>query len=97
MYRKDFEVYVVLVHISVYLCFLEPTYTPVSKGRYSHASAVVNGNLLIISGGFRGNVLGDLWAYQVLSALSRNTVSMCVCGEYHLILYSSCSKGVYYT
>ena len=83
------------MHVSVHLCVVEPTYTPVSKGRYSHASSVVNGNLLIISGGFRGNVLGDLWAYQVLSALSLNTVSICVCGEYDPV-FVACSMGVHY-
>ena len=91
--KKTYTVY--LMHVSVHLCVVEPTYTPVSKGRYSHASSVVNGNLLIISGGFRGNVLGDLWAYQVLSALSLNTVSICVCGEYDPV-FVSCSMGVHY-
>ncbi|XP_067940717.1 multiple epidermal growth factor-like domains protein 8 [Watersipora subatra] len=44
-----------------------------SKGRHSHATVVVNGNLLLVVGGFRGTVLGDIWSYQVLPSISTST------------------------
>lgn len=53
----------------------EPGDKPDSKGRHSHASLVVNGNILVVLGGFRGNVLGDMWSYQVLSTIAKNIVS----------------------
>ena len=61
--------------ISVLFMLLTESTGPDSKGRHSHTANVVNGNLLLVLGGFRGNVLGDLWSYQVPSTIARNTVS----------------------
>ena len=42
-------------------------------GRYAHASTVVNNNLLVVIGGFRGNVLSDFKAVSLPEWL------VCVC------------------
>ncbi|KAF6034616.1 hypothetical protein EB796_007071 [Bugula neritina] len=43
------------------------------KGRHSHASLVINENILVIIGGYRGNVLGDIHSYKVLPSIARNS------------------------
>ncbi|XP_067832979.1 multiple epidermal growth factor-like domains protein 8 [Heptranchias perlo] len=35
------------------------------RGRYSHVATVMNGNILLIAGGYSGRPLGDLVAYKV--------------------------------
>ncbi|XP_035828225.1 multiple epidermal growth factor-like domains protein 8 [Aplysia californica] len=41
-----------------------------SKGRFGHAAVVANGNVMFILGGYSGQVLGDLIAYKVPSAIA---------------------------
>ena len=50
--------------------------TPAPKGRYSHVADVAYGNIILVAGGYRGNVLDDLLAYGVPVSVSRNTVSV---------------------
>ena len=45
------------------------------KGRFSHVAVPAFGNLLLVVGGYRGNVLGDLLAVTVPQAVARNQVS----------------------
>ncbi|XP_078092162.1 multiple epidermal growth factor-like domains protein 8 [Mustelus asterias] len=35
------------------------------RGRYSHVAAVMNGNILLVAGGYSGRPMGDLIAYKV--------------------------------
>ena len=44
------------------------------KGRYSTVAVAAFGNVLLITGGYRGNVLGDLLAYTVPKSVARNKV-----------------------
>ena len=46
------------------------------KGRFSHVADVAFDNTLIIVGGYRGNVLGDMISYTVPKAVAKNWVSL---------------------
>ncbi|GCC43952.1 hypothetical protein chiPu_0028317, partial [Chiloscyllium punctatum] len=35
------------------------------RGRYSHVAALMNGNILLVAGGYSGYPMGDLVAYKV--------------------------------
>ena len=47
-----------------------------TKGRFSHVAVPAFGNSLLVVGGYRGNVLGDLLAFTVPQAVARNQVYM---------------------
>ncbi len=50
------------------------TNSEAGKGRFSHVADVAYENTLLIVGGYRGNVLGDMIAYTVPKAISKNWV-----------------------
>uniref|UniRef100_S4R8P8 Multiple EGF-like-domains 8 n=1 Tax=Petromyzon marinus TaxID=7757 RepID=S4R8P8_PETMA len=43
------------------------------QGRFSHVAAVMNGNVLLVAGGYSGVPRGDLIAYKVPMAVAQNT------------------------
>ncbi|XP_078507442.1 multiple epidermal growth factor-like domains protein 8 isoform X2 [Lissotriton helveticus] len=51
----------------------------VARGRYSHVAAVMNGNILLIAGGYSGVARGDLLAYKVPVSVFQVRIQ-----EYHL-------------
>ncbi len=55
------------------------------KGRFSHVAVAAFGNTLLISGGYKGSMLGDLVAYTVPTAVARNKVSWGQNQSYFLI------------
>ncbi|XP_078593005.1 multiple epidermal growth factor-like domains protein 8 [Branchiostoma floridae x Branchiostoma japonicum] len=65
------------------------------RGRFSHVSAVRDGNILLIVGGYSGNVVGDLLAFKVPPSVAQNDyvaanlTRMDVCSEHCLV--SSCT------
>ena len=44
------------------------------KGRFSQVAVAAFGNTLLVSGGYKGSVLGDLMAYTVLTPFAKNKV-----------------------
>lgn len=46
-----------------------------AKGRFGHTAVVANGNVMFVIGGYSGQVLGDLLAYKVPSAIADFQVS----------------------
>ena len=45
------------------------------KGRFGHIAGVAYGNILLIAGGYSGQVLGDLIAFKVPAAVSPHQVT----------------------
>ena len=45
------------------------------RGRFGHTAVVANGNIMFIIGGYSGQVLGDVIAYKVPSAVADHEVS----------------------
>lgn len=48
----------------------------VHRGRFSHVAVPAFGNTILITGGYKGSVLGDLIAYTVPLAIAQNEVSL---------------------
>ena len=46
----------------------------VPLGRFSHASAMMRGNTLLIVGGYRGKMMSDLMAYTVPVSIAKAQV-----------------------
>ena len=44
-------------------------------GRFSHAAAAAFGDTLLVVGGYRGNMLGDVIAFKVPTSIATNKVS----------------------
>ena len=56
-------------------CFFSG-YSPLTyPGRYSHAAATAFGDTLLVVGGYRGNMLGDVIAFKVPTSIATNKVS----------------------
>ena len=43
-------------------------------GRFSQVAVAAYGNILLVSGGYKGSVLADLMAYTVMLPLAKNKV-----------------------
>ena len=59
------------------------------KGRFSHVADVAFDNTLLIVGGYRGNVLGDMIAYTVPTTVAKNWVSF---GMFFLEVEGICAQ-----
>ncbi len=60
------------------------------KGRFSHVADVAFDNTLLVVGGYRGNVLGDVIAYTVPKAVSKNWVNILLKIIQRVVLSVSC-------
>ncbi|XP_048450825.1 multiple epidermal growth factor-like domains protein 8, partial [Rhincodon typus] len=63
------------------------------RGRYSHVAAVMNGNILLVAGGYSGHPMGDLVAYKVpifVSQVLVQNVHLDYCSLYGL--EAACNK-----
>jgi len=58
------------------LCHFSGYRSNPTKGRFSHVAVPAFGNTLLVVGGYRGNVLGDLLAFMVPQVVARNQVNV---------------------
>ena len=73
-----------LVHVQcMYTCSLVSADELSSSidGRYAHTAVVANDNLLVVSGGFRGNVLNDMLALNAPPSMGVNVSVFMLCSH----------------